>query len=151
MTKDIRWTLKSFNELTTNDLYKLLQQRQDVFILEQECKYPDLDDKDQITLHLMGWIDNELVAYARIFPPKTIFEEDASFGRVLIHQKYRRFNYGKELVQKLIDVIQTEFNTSSICIEAQYYLLDFYNNFGFKAYGDTFLDAGVKHIMMLRK
>ena len=150
MSKELKWTLKSFAEITTTELYKLLQQRQDVFILEQECKYPDLDDKDQITLHLMGWIDDELVAYARVFPPRTLFETESSFGRVLIHQKYRRYSYGKELIQKLIDTSIAEFKTSSIRIEAQYYLLRFYENFGFKAYGDTFLDAGVEHIMMVR-
>lgn len=151
MRPRLTWILKSYAELTTNELYKLLQQRQDVFILEQECKYPDLDDKDQFTLHLMAWIDDELVAYSRIFPPKTIFKDEASFGRVLINKRYRRLNYGKTLIQKIIDAIETKYDTSIIRIEAQYYLLDFYKSFGFRPYGETFLDAGIKHIMMIKE
>ena len=80
-----RWVLKSFAELTTEELYQILQKRQDVFILEQNCHYPDLDDKDRQTLHLLGYVENRLIAYARLFPSGMLFENQASFGRVLFH------------------------------------------------------------------
>lgn len=150
MNQEICWSLKSFEELSTEELYQLLQKRQDVFILEQSCRYPDLDDKDKITLHLMGWINGELAAYSRIFPANTLFENEASFGRVLTNAAYRKLGIGKALVQELIDVIENRLNTPIIRIEAQYYLVRFYEDFGFKAYGETFMDAGVEHIMMVR-
>lgn len=151
MSQKIKWTLKSFSELNTEELYEILQKRQDVFILEQHCRYPDLDDKDKITLHLMGWIEDKLIAYSRVFPQHILFDDAASFGRVLTDSSYRKLGLGKSLVKQLIDVIEQKLHTTKIRIEAQYYLVRFYEEFGFKAYGDTFMDAGVEHIMMVRE
>ncbi|WP_018108224.1 GNAT family N-acetyltransferase [Bacteroides propionicifaciens] len=150
MSQKVKWVLKTFSELNTDELYEILQKRQDVFILEQCCRYPDLDDKDKITLHLMGWIEDKLVAYSRIFPQDILFDDAASFGRVLTDSSYRKLGLGKNLVKQLIEVIENKLHSPKIRIEAQYYLVRFYEDFGFKAYGDTFMDAGVEHIMMVR-
>lgn len=98
----------------------------------------------------MGWIEDKLVAYSRIFPQDILFDDAASFGRVLTDSSYRKLGLGKNLVKQLIEVIENKLHSPKIRIEAQYYLVRFYEDFGFKAYGDTFMDAGVEHIMMVR-
>lgn len=143
-----RWVLKSFAELTTEELYQILQKRQDVFILEQNCHYPDLDDKDRQTLHLLGYVENRLIAYARLFPSGMLFENQASFGRVLVVKDSRRLKLGKKLVQEIIRVLEHDLKEKEIKIEAQLYLQKFYEEFGFIAEGKVFLDAGIDHIMM---
>lgn len=151
MVKQVHWVLKSFDQLTIDELYSILQKRQDVFILEQHCRYPDLDDMDKKSSHLMGYVDHQLVAYARLFQRGLIFDDFASFGRVLVAKDSRKLKLGRALVQEIIRIINHEWEDLSIKIEAQYYLKSFYEEYGFIAQGDIFLDAGIEHIMMLRK
>lgn len=146
----INWSIKKFEELTIHELYSILQLREEVFVIEQECFYTDMDDKDQTCIHIMGYHNGKIVAYARIFPPQTKYEHMASFGRVLVAKSARGTGSGKELIANIINYISKEYDTSSFKISAQFYLTKFYEEFGFTAIGKTYLDAGVEHIDMIK-
>ncbi len=145
----LKTVIKSYNELTKNELYTILRIRSEVFVVEQRIAYQDLDNKDQKALHIMGYIDNELIAYTRIFKPNDYFQY-ASIGRVLIAKKYRRFDYGKEIMKTSILAIETHFNEVTIKISAQLYLKRFYSNLGFVAYGDVYMEDEIPHTAMLK-
>lgn len=145
----MNFRLTSFSSLSPTDLYDLLQLRSDVFIIEQNCIYRDLDDKDQKCHHLFGRIETgELVACSRIVPPGVSYEEP-SIGRVATAQKYRRHNFGRELMQQSIDAIHKLYPNQSIRISAQFYLVNFYNSFGFEVQGESYDEDGIEHIEML--
>ena len=141
--------IATFEELSLDDLYKLLQLRSEVFVVEQNCVYQDIDGKDQMALHLLGYVDKELVAYTRIFPPATYFTE-ASIGRVIVKAPYRKHNYGHEILKASIKAVDERFQTSTIKLSAQTYLIKFYEGHGFQQSGETYLEDGIPHIAMLR-
>ncbi|WP_299130089.1 GNAT family N-acetyltransferase [uncultured Winogradskyella sp.] len=140
---------KSFKELTTQELYNLLQLRSQVFVVEQDCVYQDLDGKDEKALHILGYVDDTLVAYTRIFKPGYYFEE-ASIGRVVVKESKRKFNYGYTIMNVSIQAIKLYYNTSDIRISAQTYLKQFYNNLDFKEVGEEYLEDGIPHINMIK-
>ena len=86
------FNIKRFNELSTHELYVILQLRSEVFVVEQDCVYQDLDNKDQDAFHVLGVLDNEIVAYARIFKPGDYFLE-SSIGRIVVKKEFRKFQY----------------------------------------------------------
>jgi len=139
--------VKSFSELTTHELYDILQLRSEVFVVEQDCVYQDLDGKDEISLHVLGFKNNKIIAYTRLFKPGDYFEE-ASIGRVVVAKKERDFNYGNHIMKASIEIIKLHFNTSEIKISAQCYLDKFYTNLGFKKTGEEYLEDGIPHIAM---
>jgi ElaA protein len=140
---------KTFKELTTQELYNILQLRAQVFVVEQDCVYQDMDGKDQKSWHVMGFLSNELVAYTRLFAPGDYFK-NAAIGRVVVNPKYRGKCYGKAIMEASINTIEDLFGTEqTICISAQYYLLGFYNDLGFRQEGETYLEDGIPHIKML--
>lgn len=141
--------LKKFNELSIDELYKILQLRSEVFVVEQNCVYQDIDGKDQKAFHLLGFFENEMVAYVRIFKPGDYFEE-ASIGRVVVKQKYRDRNWGYDLMQKAIEVTKSELNETNITISAQLYLQKFYENLGFVKTSEVYLEDDIEHIQMKR-
>ena len=140
---------KYFKELTNNELYEMLQLRSEVFVVEQDCVYQDIDSKDQKALHILGFKNGKVVAYTRIFKPGDYFEE-ASIGRVVVAKKERQHKYGYKIMNVSIEVAQDYFNTSSIKVSAQVYLKTFYNNLGFKAIGEEYLEDGIPHIGMVK-
>ncbi|GLC89425.1 GNAT family N-acetyltransferase [Lysinibacillus piscis] len=142
------WKIQTYDDLTKNELYRILQLREKVFIVEQQCYYEDLDNHDQQALHLSYVKEDKLVAYARILPPGEKVEM-ASFGRVIISPEARGTGLGKELVQLAIDTIEKEWSNQKIFIEAQAYLLDFYRAFGFQQVSDVYDYDGIPHIDML--
>ena len=139
---------KSFNELNTKELYDLLQLRSEVFVVEQDCVYQDIDGKDQKALHILGYRDSKLVAYTRIFQSGDYFEE-ASIGRVVVKQSERQHKFGYDIMKASIKAINDHYNTSEIRISAQTYLKRFYNNLGFKEVGEGYLEDGIPHINMV--
>ena len=141
---------KSFNELNTKELYDVLQLRSEVFVVEQDCVYQDIDGKDQKALHILGYRDSKLVAYTRIFQPGDYFKE-ASIGRVVVKQSERQHKFGYDIMKASIKAINDHYNTSEIRISAQTYLRRFYNNLGFKEVGESYLEDGIPHINMLYK
>lgn len=146
---ELSFQIKTFQELTTTSLYEVLQLRAKVFVVEQNCNYQDVDGLDTKALHVLGYIDNHLIAYARCFAPGEYFPQ-AAIGRVLVEKNYRKENYGHRLLEESIKVIATYYNTTSIKISAQEYLLKFYQQHGFKAIGDTYLEDNIPHRAMLK-
>lgn len=147
--KQILWECIAFNDLTNDQLYKILQLRNEVFIVEQNCPYQDTDNKDQQSFHLMGWINNDLAAYARLLPNGVSYEY-ISIGRVITSPKYRNSGAGKALMNEAIQRCEMLFGKQPIKIGAQLYLKRFYNNLGFLQTSDTYLEDGIAHIEMLR-
>ena len=145
----ITWLLKKFDDLTPRELYAVLQLRNEVFVVEQNCVFQDADNKDQLSYHLMGWNDTTLVAYSRIIPPGVAYEFP-SIGRVVTSPGARGNGTGKVLMKESIDAIQKLFGDFSIKLGAQLYLKEFYESFGFIQTGDIYLEDGIPHIEMIR-
>ena len=142
--------VKSFSELTITELYQILQLRSEVFVVEQDCVYQDVDNKDQKALHVFGKKNNTIVAYTRIFKAGDYFEK-ASIGRVVVKESERKFKFGHELMKASINVIKEVLNEEEIIISAQLYLKKFYESHGFYQVGEGYLEDGIPHIRMDRK
>ncbi len=147
---NLEWKTKRFNELSTAELYNLLQLRSEVFVVEQNCVYQDIDGKDQKALHLIGEFNSKIVAYARLFKAGDYFE-NASIGRVVVGTDYRDKKWGHELMQHAITEIEEYFNTTKITISAQLYLQKFYESHGFVTTSETYLEDDIPHIEMKRE
>jgi len=141
--------IKRFNELSTHELYTVLQLRAEVFVVEQDCVYQDLDNKDLDAYHVLGVLDTKIVAYARIFKPGDYFLE-SSIGRIVVKKEFRKFQYGYQLVQNSIQFIENNLQQNTILISAQSYLTKFYNSLGFTQVGEEYLEDGIPHIKMLK-
>ena len=142
--------VKTYQELSRDELYALLQLRVEVFVVEQDCVYQDLDGKDQKALHVLGFKGDALVAYTRIFSPGVYFKE-ASIGRVVVQEKERSHKYGNDLMKRSIQAVEEHFSTTIIKISAQTYLKKFYNNLGFEEVGEGYLEDGIPHIGMIKE
>ena len=146
----MRWILKKFHELTVDELYNILQLRSEVFIIEQNCVYQDVDGKDQAAWHLMGFDDSELVAYTRILSAGISYD-DPSIGRVVTLPSKRRSGLGREVMNASIAGCEKLFGKTPITLSAQSYLIHFYESLGFSTVGDQYLEDGIPHIKMTRK
>ncbi|MBS0026404.1 GNAT family N-acetyltransferase [Chitinophaga sp. 22321] len=146
----MNWKIKSFEELTTAELYAILHLRSEVFVIEQNCAYQDLDYSDQKALHLMGTDDSGvLLAYTRIFGPGIKYTE-ASIGRVVTSPLVRGKGAGRELMERSIAELQQHYGKIPIKIGAQQYLQKFYGTLGFEQTSEMYLEDGIPHIEMLR-
>jgi ElaA protein len=145
----IQFKIKPFPELSTNELYEMLQLRSEVFVVEQNCVYQDIDGKDQKAIHVLGYSEGILVAYSRLFKPKDYFEY-ASIGRVIVKASHRDQKLGHELMRVSIDAITTLFQETKITISAQLYLQKFYESHGFVVVGESYLEDDIPHIEMKR-
>jgi len=148
-TKPLLFKVKAYDKLTRDELYEVLQLRAEVFVVEQDCVYQDVDGKDELALHVLGYKNNVLVAYTRIFPPGAYFEY-ASIGRVVVRGSERQHKYGYDVMNVSIEAIEKAFKTTTIKISAQTYLTSFYNHLGFKQVGEGYLEDGIPHIGMIR-
>jgi ElaA protein len=146
----IQWLLKKFEELTPYQLYAILQLRNEVFVVEQNCVFQDADDKDQDSFHLMGFLNSKLVAYTRLVPPGISYEQP-SIGRVVTSPSVRRSGAGKELMQQSIKAVYDLFGKQPIKIGAQLYLKKFYESFDFKQASAVYDEDGIDHIYMLKE
>ncbi|RZJ49330.1 MAG: GNAT family N-acetyltransferase [Chryseobacterium sp.] len=147
---NIIWKIKSFEEITTSELYEIIKARVDVFVVEQNCPYPDLDGYDRQAIHLWAEQENNVLAYCRIFN-KGIKYPETSIGRVLTTEKARRKSLGKQLIQYAVETIENRFHTTEVRISAQDYLLRFYSGFGFEDTGKKYLEDNIPHTEMFRK
>ncbi len=145
----INFNWYTFSELTTDQLYSALMLRSEIFVVEQHCPYLDPDGKDIFALHLLGTDKNDLVAYLRLFPPTDI-ENYITFGRVVTARTARGKGLGKELMQALLTYCDSRFPNISIKCSAQYYLTQFYQEFGFETEGEVYDEDGIAHIAMHR-
>lgn len=145
----MKWTVKKFKELSIDEFHDIIQLRINVFVVEQNCPYLELDNKDHIAYHFFGQTlkEKKIVAYTRIFAPGDYFEE-ASIGRVVVHADFRKNGTGFELMSKSIEQIDKLFCTSDVKIGAQTYLKNFYESLGFKKVGEDYLEDGIPHIYM---
>jgi ElaA protein len=146
--QNIDWTYKHYSELITSELYDLLWLRSKVFVVEQNCVYLDNDYKDQNCYHLLGTIDNVLVAYVRILPPGLSYNE-ASIGRVVTNPDFRRKGFGLDVMKLAIEKTVHQFKIKSIRISAQCYLINFYSSLGFFTSGEEYLEDNIPHIEMI--
>lgn len=146
---DIKFEVKRFDELSTLELYKILRIRAAVFIVEQNCVYQDIDDKDQKALHVIGYKNEQVVAYTRLFDTGYYFES-ASIGRVVVSKEERKYGYGHDLIKESIKAIEVYFKTKEIKIAAQTYLKKFYESHGFIKIGEEYLEDGIPHIDMTK-
>ena len=140
---------KLFKELTTIELYNLLQLRSQVFVVEQDCVYQDIDFKDQKALHILGFKNDKIIAYTRIFKPGDYFDK-ASIGRVVVAENERKFGYGHLIMEYSIKAIYSFFNEKIIKISAQKYLKEFYESHNFVQIGEEYLEDNIPHIAMLK-
>ena len=146
----MKFITKNFSELTTDELYGILQLRSEVFVVEQDCVYQDLDYKDQKSLHVIGFKNNKIIAYTRIFKPGDYFKE-ASIGRVVVKDSERKYGYGHDLMKASIKAINKKFQTSEISLSSQVYIKKFYKSHGFNQVDEEYLEDGIPHIKMIRK
>lgn len=143
---DLIW--KTFEELNINELYDLMKLRTDIFVVEQDCAYPELDDYDKVALHIIGKKENEIVAYSRILPTNTVYKQ-VSIGRVAVRDDQRKNKLGKTLFDFTLKITQEKYPEETIKIQAQTYLENFYGSFGFKTISEPYPDVGVWHVDML--
>ena len=141
---------KTFDQLTTQELYDILQLRSEVFMVEQNCVYQDIDGKDQNALHVLGFKNEVLVAYARLLKSGDYFKQ-ASISRVVVSKNERNNKYGYDIMDVSIKTVKDVFNETIIIISAQTYLIRFYNNLGFKETGEEYLEDEIPHVTMVFK
>lgn len=146
---ELEFKIKPFNELSTLELYQLLKLRSEVFVVEQNSVYQDVDGKDQKALHVLGVVDGQILVYARLFNAGDYFT-NASIGRVVIAEKVRSKKWGHELMKVAIEGLHKNFGVQPITISAQLYLQRFYEQHGFLQQTEMYLEDGLPHIEMLR-
>ena len=144
---NLEWKIKRFEALTTAELYNLLQLRSEVFVVEQNCIYQDIDGKDEKALHLIGEDNRQIVAYARLFKPAAYFEE-ASIGRVVVKPSYRDKKLGHILMREAIYYMKHQLGETKITISAQSHLKNFYESHGFIQTSESYLEDDIPHIEM---
>ena len=147
MNGKIDFVWKKFNELSIDDLYAILNLRQQVFVLEQNCPYIDADYSDQDAFHLLGLKDNKLVAYLRAFPPNIKYA-GSSMGRIVTEISSRGLGLGKEITQEGVNFLIKEYPNHEIVISAQHRLQHFYIDLGFTPRGEVYLEDDIDHIQM---
>ena len=140
---------KKFSELNITELYEILQLRSEVFVVEQDCVYQDIDFKDQKSLHVFGYKKDKIIAYTRIFKPGDYFDK-ASIGRVLVVASERKHGFGHDLMKASIRAINIHFKVKETTISAQKYLKKFYETHQFTQIGNEYLEDGIPHIRMDR-
>jgi ElaA protein len=145
----LTWVCKKFDDLSPHELYAILQLRNEVFVVEQNCIYQDADNKDQASHHLMAWKDETLAGYTRLIPAGIAYELP-SIGRVVTSPKLRGTGLGKVLMQRSMECMENLFGKTSIKLGAQLYLKKFYESLGFQQSSDVYLEDGIEHIEMIR-
>jgi len=146
----MKFEFKHFNELTLDELYDILQLRAEIFVVEQDCVYNDLDGLDKVAIHQFAIKDNEIVAYSRLLKPGTRFA-DYSIGRVVVKQTVRGTGLGIEMMKAAKKYIVNEWGATKIKISAQKYLQKFYEDLGFEIVTDEYLEDGIPHFGMMYK
>ena len=137
--------LKSFQDLDKEELYKFLQLRIEVFVVEQNCPYQEIDQSDLISNHVFGKVDDHIMAVGRFYKKNnTVF-----IGRIAIEKKYRNNGYARELMIFILKNVKKEFPNLEVALSAQEYLINFYHSLGFKQKGNIYLEDGIPHVKMI--
>ena len=140
-------SVKSFQELSVEELYQILRLRSEVFVLEQECIYQDMDGKDSLAVHILGMEEEKIIAYTRIFGPGDYYDQPC-IGRVVVDKERRGEEKGKEIMEVSIKYIKNNMQEKEIVLSAQKYLDKFYTDLGFKSEGEDYLEDGIPHKKM---
>ena len=140
--------IKKFSKLSTEEIYNILKLRSEVFVVEQNCVYQDIDEKDQKAIHLFIEKNSEIIAYTRIFKKGDYYEENPSIGRVVVSKKERGKNLGKEIMKKSIYYVKENMDEKKIELSAQKYLDKFYKELQFYSEGEEYLEDGIPHQRM---
>ena len=140
--------IKNFSELSTEEIYNILKLRSEVFVVEQNCVYQDIDEKDKKATHLFIEKNNEIIAYTRIFKKGYYYEENPSIGRVVVSKKERGKKLGKEIMLNSIEFVKKELEGRKIELSAQKYLDKFYKDLDFYSEGEDYLEDGIPHQRM---
>lgn len=151
MGEAVEWRFSKFDSLTLTELYNILALRESIFIVEQDVPYVDIDGKDLHCTHLMGYLDQELVAYLRIVPFGLFKKDCFSLGRVVLKPSLRGGSIAKTMVGLAIEHLDSIRNEQPIRISSQLYLKNFYSRFGFIAEGEPYIEDRILHIAMIRK
>ncbi len=138
-----------FSELNIQQLYDILQLRSEVFVVEQNCVYQDIDGHDQEAIHILSYDHDTLVAYARILPSGSYFKQ-ISIGRIIVKESHRGIQLGHKLMEFCLSFIFENSGQQTIKISAQEHLKSFYEQHGFIQSGKGYLEDGIPHIAMLR-
>lgn len=138
------WQIKKFSELSTKELFDILYLRTEIFVVDQNRVYQEVDEHDLESVHIYDVVDGKIVAYARVFPQNG----NVTFGRVLTDPNYRGQGLGNQLMKQVLQVIHTEFPDKEIEIEAQVQVEDFYKKFNFETHGEPFLFNHTPHLKM---
>jgi len=145
---NLRWTFRTFQELTVEELFEVLQLRVDVFVVEQQCAYRELDEYDR---HACGYDEaGILIAYARLLPPGLRYSE-VNLGRFVVTAEWRKQGIGHQLLQAALQEISRCWPQTPIRISAQDYLQAFYAHYGFIRVSDAYLEDGIPHVEMLKE
>ena len=139
--------IKNFQDLSNTEIYQILRLRSEFFVVEQQCIYQDIDNKDEKAVHIFLKEKNEIIAYSRVFKEKEYFE-NPSIGRVVVANKRRMYGVGKKIMNISINYIKQNIKAKNIEISAQKYLKKFYSNFGFVQQGDEYLEDNIPHLRM---
>lgn len=142
--------VKPFEQLTTEELHEIFRLRSEIFVVEQDCVYEDIDGKDVKALHVIGTKEGDIIAYARIFKSGDYYEE-AGIGRVAVKKSERKYGYGKQIMKASIAAVHHYFNEYVIRVSAQLYLERFYHSLGFEQVAEGYLEDGIPHIGMVLK
>lgn len=140
---------KTFDQLDIYELHDLMMLRSEVFVVEQNCVYQDVDGKDPKALHVLGKKDGSIVAYTRCFPPGFYFEA-AAIGRVVVVSEERKYGYGADIMKASLEAIKAHYKVDDVKLSAQTYLVKFYNSLGFSTEGEEYLEDGIPHILMIK-
>ncbi|SES97483.1 ElaA protein [Oceanobacillus limi] len=146
----MEWNIKKFEEIPNDELYALLKARVDVFVVEQDCPYPELDNFDQDSIHYYLKINGEIAALVRLLPKGLKYSDAASIGRVMVVRKFRGNGYAGLIMKRAIKFISDEWQADKIQIQAQVYLRAFYESLGFEQITEEYLEDNIPHIDMLR-
>lgn len=145
----MEWKLKSYEELSKEELYRIIKLRIDVFIVEQNCPYQELDDMDEKAHHLFLDQEGEISAYCRLFSSGVVGKE-ASIGRVIVRKQDRGKGWAKTLLEKALGFLESEWGETAVKISAQDYPRSFYGLFGFKEVSEVYLEDGIPHVDMVK-
>ncbi len=145
----ITWTTKAFKDLSVDEYFEILYLRTAIFVVEQDCPYQEVDEKDRQSYHLFGTTENgEVIAVTRILP-KEISYDEISIGRVALKKEYRGKGIADTLMIESFKFVEKQFGKQAIRISAQEYLLKYYNKHGFKQVSEVYLEDDIPHIEML--
>ena len=147
----ITWQTKAFHELTVDEYFEILHLRTAIFVVEQDCPYQEVDEKDRLAFHLFGRAENgEVITVTRILPTGISYNE-ISIGRVALKKEFRGKGIADELMKETLKFISQQFGKQSIRISAQQYLINYYSKHGFTQIGETYLEDSIPHVEMLKE